>query len=251
VRALITGGAGQIGTAIAARLLAAGASVLLFDRDAERAAQALDVLGSDRVAAEIGDVASAADVEAAFERCGPVDVLVNNAGLSRLGLIADTAEDDWELVFDVCAKGTFLCTRAFARQATAGGAIVNTSSLNSLAATDGMAAYCAAKAAVNQFTKVAAAELAPRGIRVNAVAPGLTGMPMSGPAFLEGPMGREFVARTPLGRPGRPEDIARAVAFLVSEEAGWITGVTLSVDGGAHIRGLHNFWSTLHPEETT
>jgi NAD(P)-dependent dehydrogenase (short-subunit alcohol dehydrogenase family) len=257
--AIVTGGAQGIGLAVAQRLLDDGASVLLFDLNPDGAEEARASLaagaGDERVALYAGSVDSSADVDAAFdaatERFGVPQLLVNNAGWANMTLIVDTPEDEWDRVFSVCAKGTFLGTRAFARRAIEaglGGAIVNTSSLNYEAATDGIAHYCAAKAAVSQFTKVAAAELAPHGIRVNAVAPGLTRTPMSEGGFLAGRMGEEFLARTPLGRFGEPEDIARAASFLLSEEAGWVTGVTLNVDGGAHIRGLHNYWATMQAE---
>jgi 3-oxoacyl-[acyl-carrier protein] reductase len=164
-------------------------------------------------------------------------------------LLVDTPEDEWDQVFDVCAKGTFLNTREAARRLIAEnlpGQVVNISSINYEFATDGICHYCAAKAAVSQFTKVAAAELAPSNIRVNAIAPGLTRTPMSEGGFLDGRMGEEFVAHTPLGRYGEPDDIAQAVVFLCSEQSGWITGVTLFVDGGNHIRGLHNYWAVMN-----
>jgi NAD(P)-dependent dehydrogenase (short-subunit alcohol dehydrogenase family) len=257
--AIVTGGGQGIGHAIAQRLIDHGASVLLFDLNedvvSEAAGQLEATAGTGRAAAHSGSVAVAADVDAAFEaateRFGRPEILVNNAGWASLALIADLSEEDWDTAFSVCAKGTFLCTRAFARnaqEAGGGGAIVNISSLNAEAATDGIAHYCAAKAAVSQFTKVAAAELAPLGVRVNAVAPGLTRTPMSEGGFMAGRMGEEFLGRTPLGRFGEPEDIAKAVTFLASEEAGWVTGVTLAVDGGAHIRGLHNYWETMQAE---
>lgn len=257
--AIVTGGAQGIGLAIARSLTQHGASVVLFDLNADvvgEAAERLDAeAGGGRVAAHAGSVASAADVEAAFalatERFGRPRILANNAGWASMALLVDLPEEDWVRCFDVCAKGTFLCTREFARRAIAdggGGAIVNTSSQNAEDATDGIAHYCAAKAAVSQFTKAAAAELAPHGIRVNAVAPGITRTPMSEGGFLGGRMGEEFVAHTPMGRFGEPEDIARVVALLCSEEAGWVTGASVPVDGGGHIRGLHNYWATMNDD---
>jgi glucose 1-dehydrogenase len=142
-------------------------------------------------------------------------------------------------------KGTFLCTRAYARELRVGGgpgAIVNLSSLNATAATEGAADYCAANAGISQFTKVAALELAPHDVRVNAVAPGGTRTPM---AASHARMREAFVERTPLGRFGEVEDIARVVLFLVSDLGAWITGTTIPVDGGAHIRGVHNFHEVL------
>lgn len=253
---VVTGGGQGIGLGIARRLMAHGASVVLFDLNEEIAAAAAAELSSSaangaRAIAVAGDVASAADVERALEvatsEFGVPQLLFNNAGWARMTLIVDTPEEDWEQVFTVCAKGTFLCTRAFAKRLIAAGlpgAIVNTSSLNWEAATEGIAHYCAAKAAVSQFTKVAALELARHGIRVNAVAPGLTRTPMSEGGFLSGRLGEEFLARTPLGRFGEPDDIAKVAVFLVSDYGGWVTGVTLSVDGGAHMRGLHSYWDT-------
>ena len=189
-----------------------------------------------------------AALDAAAERFGTPQIIANNAGWASMAPIAELPVEDWDRIFAVCTKGVFLGTKAFAKRAIAAGlpgAIVNTSSLNAEAATDGLAHYCAAKAAVSQLTKVAAAELAPSGVRVNAVAPGITRTPMSEGGFLAGRMGEEFIAHTPMGRFGEPEDIARAVAFLASDDAGWVTGVTLPVDGGGHIRGLQNYWATM------
>jgi NAD(P)-dependent dehydrogenase (short-subunit alcohol dehydrogenase family) len=251
--ALVTGGAQGIGLGIAAKLIELGAGVTLLDINAARvheaAAELNDRAGERRAVAVAGSVAVTADVNAALnagrDTFGAVQLLVNNAGIARMALIVDCEEDQWDATFDVHAKGTFLCTRAFARRLRGSGlrgAIVNMSSVNFEAATEGAADYCAAKAAISQFTKVAALELAPNGIRVNAIAPGGTLTPM---AEAHARMREEFVARTPLGRFGEVADIADAAAFLLAEEARWITGVTLAVDGGLHIRGVHNFHAAL------
>jgi glucose 1-dehydrogenase len=252
--ALVTGGAQGIGLGIAKRLHAHGAGVVLFDRNADAVAVAAASIG-DRALGVAGSVTSAEDIENALDVAtkafGTTAILVNNAGVGFMTPILDTPEDDWQAVFDVCAKGTFLCTKAFGRRAVAAelpAAIVNISSLNAFAASDGIAHYASAKAAVSQFTKVAAAEFAPFGIRVNAVAPGLTRTPMAEGGFLSGRMFEEFLAHTPMGRAGEPDDIAKVVTFLCSDYAGWVTGVTLSVDGGTHIRGLHNYWAVAQEE---
>lgn len=246
---MVTGAAQGIGLGIARRLASHGAHVTLLDLQADTVRAAADQIdgGALGVAA---DVTSAENVDraldAAAEAFGTPQILVNNAGVGFMTPLLETPEADWDSVFAVCAKGTFLCTRAFARRlrdAELPGAIVNISSINAFAASDGISHYASAKAAVSQFTKVAAAEFAPLGIRVNAVAPGLTRTPMSEGGFLSGRMLEEFLARTPLGRPGEPDDVGKVVAFLCSDYADWITGVTLPVDGGTHIRGLHNYWA--------
>ncbi|MCW2953728.1 MAG: short-chain dehydrogenase/reductase [Conexibacter sp.] len=256
--AVVTGAGQGMGRQIARRLMQHGADVLVFELNGDVAARTAQELsaetdGAARAIAHAGSVADTADVDAAFEAAtaafGTPQLLVNNAGVASMSLIVDMPAEDWDLVLDVCAKGPFLCTQAAARRLIAAGlpgAIVNISSINYAAATDGLAHYCAAKAAVSQFTKVAAAELAPSAIRVNAIAPGLTRTPMSEGGFLDGRMGEEFIAHTPMGRFGEPDDIARVAAFLCSEDSGWITGATVPVDGGGHIRGLHNYWATMH-----
>jgi glucose 1-dehydrogenase len=248
--AIVTGGAQGIGLGIARELIERGASVVLFDLSEDAVGEAAASLPSGKAVGFAGSVTSADDWSAAFDRAaesfGPATILANNAGWASMALIEDLDEADWDQCMDVCAKGAFLGTKEFARRTQAGpGAIVNTSSLNAEAATDGLAHYCAAKAAVSQLTKVAAAELAPRGVRVNAVAPGITRTPMSEGGFLSGRMGEEFIAHTPMGRFGEPADIARVVAFLASDDAGWVTGTTVPVDGGGHIRGLQNYWATM------
>ena len=252
--AVVTGGAQGIGLGIAKRLLEHGAGVVLFDRSEDVVSAAAAELG-ERAVGVAGSVTAAADVERALDVAtaafGTPTILVNNAGIGFMTPILDTPEEDWQAVYDVCVKGTFLCTKAFGRRVAAAavpGAIVNLSSINAFAASDGIGHYASAKAAVAQFTKVAALEFAPLGIRVNAVAPGLTRTPMSAGGFLSGRMFEEFLAHTPLGRAGEPDDVAKVVVFLCSDYAGWITGVTLSVDGGSHIRGLHNYWAVAHEE---
>lgn len=256
---LVTGGASGIGYAIADRLVQLGASVLVFDLDgagAETVARELRDRHGGKAVGRQGSVTSASDIAAALDlaehELGPVDLLVNNAGFATFSLIVDMPEEDWDSVMGVLVKGTFLCTREFARRAIERGepaAIVNISSLNYTAATDGLSHYCAGKAAVSQFTKVAAAEMGRHGIRVNAIAPGLVRTPLTEGTLTTGRMGEEFLARTPLGRVGEPEDIARVAALLCSSEAAWITGETISVDGGTHIRGLHSYWDTLQEDQ--
>ena len=202
------------------------------------------------------DVTDEKDVAALFHtassKLGSVDLVVNNAGVAALTPLPEIAIEEWEQVFSVCVTGTFLITREYARSldavrtpATTNRAVVNISSLNYSAPTEGLAHYCAAKAAVSQFTQVAALELAPKGARVNAIAPGLTRTPMSEGSFMAGRMGEAFLSRTPLGRFGEPDDVAKVVLFLCSEYAQWITGHTILVDGGAHMRGLHNYLETM------
>ena len=246
--AIVTGAAQGIGLGVTRTLVEHGARVLIFDINGEAAEEAASDLGGNALSCE-GSVAHGADVAQAFEAAeaafGQPRILVNNAGNARASLIADCSEEQWDETIGVHLKGTFLCTREFARRAkegNEGGAIVNLSSINHSHASEGTADYSAAKAGISHFTRIAALELAPYGVRVNAVAPGGTNTPM---AERHVAMREEFVARTPLGRFGEVDDIAKAVLFLVSDQAAWITGVTLPVDGGAHLRGLHNFHATL------
>jgi 3-oxoacyl-[acyl-carrier protein] reductase len=260
--ALVTGGGRGIGKAITAKLLGLGANVTVLEIEPSHATATQDELAAlsgdgERLAFSIGSVAVAADVDAAFalatERFGRVDMLVNNAGTAAMAPVVDMTEEDWDLIVDTCMKGTFLCTRAFARQAIdhdEGGAIVNISSLNAIAATDGLGHYCAAKAGVSQFTKVCAGELGRFEIRVNAIAPGTTRTPLS-EGFTIGRMGDEFLERVVIGKEPRhtePEDIADVAAFLLSAASSRITGLTIPVDGGNHVRGLFSYWDVAVEE---
>jgi 3-oxoacyl-[acyl-carrier protein] reductase len=260
--ALITGGGRGIGKAITADLLGRGVNVTVLEIEPTHASQAQDELtdasdGGARLAFSIGDVRVAADVEAAFalahERFGPVQLLVNNAGTADMAPVTDMTEEQWDNIVDTCMKGTFLCTRAYARQAIdagGGGAIVNISSLNAIATTDGLGHYCAAKAGVSAFTKVCAGELGRHDIRVNAIAPGTTRTPLS-EGFTVGAMGQAFLDRVVIGkepRHGEPEDIADVTAFLLSNLSSRVTGLTIPVDGGNHLRGLFSYWDAAVEE---
>lgn len=254
--AIITGGARGIGRGIAEELMSQGASVVLADIEEETATETAEELSAEYEGEALAikcDVTDADDVEsmveATVEEFGDVGILCNNAGAAALARTWEMEESEWRNTIDVCLTGPFLCTKAVINHMLDeghGGAVVNTSSLNYLAATDGLPHYSAAKAGLSQFTKVVAAEAGRHGIRVNAVAPGSTRTPMTeGNGLLEGKMGEEFLDRTPLGRIGEPDDVAKVVAFLASDYGQWVTGETICVDGGQHIRGLPSYWDTL------
>ncbi len=242
---VVTGGARGIGAAIAQRLSHEGAAVAVLDLDQEAAAAAAAELGP---AAAIGlacDVADAQSVEAAVaavvDRLGRVDVLVNNAGIIRDNLLFKMSEDDWDAVVDVHLKGAFLMSRAVQRHMVEQryGRILNLSSISALG-NRGQANYSAAKMGVQGLTRTLALELGPFGITANAVAPGFIVTDMTDATArrvgVEPEEYRRLAAeQAPVRRVGHPEDIAAAAAFLCSDEAAFVTGQTLYVDGGAKI----------------
>jgi 3-oxoacyl-[acyl-carrier protein] reductase len=228
--ALVTGASRGIGRAIAAELAAAGASVVLgYHSGAEEA---------EAVAAEIGgravqaDVSDPADAKRLVEEAGELDVLVNNAGLTRDGLIARMPDEDWRAVIDTNLGGVFHTCRAAARgmMKRRAGSIVNVSSIVGLHGNAGQTNYAASKAGIIGFTKSLARELGTRGVRANVVAPGYVRTRLTD--VLGDDLTGAMLANTPLGRLGEPEDIATAVRFLCSDEAAFITGEVLLVDGG-------------------
>ncbi len=236
--AVVTGGAKGIGRAVVARLSAEGAKLVVVNRDRaalEAAAAELKCQGREALALS-ADISDAAAVEAlaakVLEAYGRVDILVNNAGMTRDGLLLRMGEEDWDAVLDVNLKGAFLCTREFTRAMVKQrwGRVVNLSSVIGLSGNAGQANYAASKSGLLGFTKAVAKELASRHITVNAVAPGFIETAMTD--SLSDKVREALLARIPLGRLGSPEDVAHAVAFLCSEEAGYITGQVLTVDGG-------------------
>lgn len=239
-RVLVTGGASGIGLAIARRVADRGAGLVLMDRDAEglEAAQAeLSGRGVD-VATVAADLTDAVALEAALGQAGEVDGLVNCAGIYPVTGLLDLGVEEWDRVMALNLRAPFLLTRGFARQliaAKSGGAIVNISSTASVLARPGIAHYGASKAALNQLTRVLAVELAPHGIRVNAVLPGVIGTETV-KASLGTPEAKAEMAakeaRIPLGRLGTAEEIADLVAFLLSAEASYSTGGLFTADGG-------------------
>jgi 3(or 17)beta-hydroxysteroid dehydrogenase len=248
-RALITGGGTGIGRATADLFAREGAAVMISGRrtaELEEAARQIEANGG-RAAFVRGDVGSPVDaermVQATVAAFGGIDVLVNNAGiLVRNASVTSVSLEDWERMLRIDLTGVFLVSRFALTEmlkADRGGAIVHVSSVAGILGDPNLAPYNAAKGGVNLLTKNMALDYAPRGIRVNAVCPGRiwTPMPMSRLKPDDDP--QEILARwgknIPLGRVGRPEDVARAILFLASDEAEWITGTWLVVDGGATI----------------
>lgn len=238
-KALVTGASRGIGRAIALALAAEGADVAVNYAGSEAAAKevAAEIEAMGRKAVVIqADIASnemsTAMIDKVVEEFGRIDILVNNAGITRDGLLMRMKEEDWDAVLNTNLKGVFNCTKAAVKymMKQKAGKIVSISSVVGLMGNAGQANYAAAKAGVIGFTKAVAKEVAARGITVNAVAPGFIKTDMT--SVLSEKVVENLIAGIPLNRLGESEDIAKAVVFLVSDDANYITGQTLHVDGG-------------------
>ena len=237
--AIVTGGSRGIGRAIALCLAEEGANVAVIyagnTAAAEETQKAIAEKGGQAIAIQC-DVANEDAVTAMMkqvkEQFGSIDILVNNAGITRDGLLMRMKTSDWQAVLDTNLTGTFFCTKAVTKimMKQRSGAIVNLTSVEGLTGNAGQANYAAAKSGIIGFTKSVAKELASRGIRVNAVAPGCIDTDMT--AVLSDAVKDEMLKTIPLGRVAQPEEVAKAVLFLVSDCASYITGQVLNVDGG-------------------
>jgi 3-oxoacyl-[acyl-carrier protein] reductase len=237
--AVVTGGSRGIGRAIAMTLAAAGATVVVnYQRNAAAADETVAAITAANGAAISiqADVSVSADVERLFktvlDQYGTVDILVNNAGITRDTLLLRMKEDDFDTVIDTNLRGVYLCTKAALRPMTRArsGRIINITSVVGLIGNAGQSNYAAAKAGIIGFTRAVAREMASRGITVNAVAPGYIETELT--AGLGEQVRAAILEAIPLGRLGTPQDVANLVCFLASDAAAYITGQTLTVDGG-------------------
>ena len=237
--ALVTGASRGIGRAVAIRLAAEGASVAVNYAGNQKAAEEVKAVieaAGGKVLLVQADVADAEAVKGMVNKVkvtfGSIDILVNNAGITRDGLLMMMKEDDWDAVMDTNLKGIFHCTKLVSKlmMKKRAGCIVNMTSVVGVMGNAGQSNYAAAKAGVIGFSKSIARELAPRGITVNMIAPGCIDTDMT--AALPDKVKEAMLQDIPLGRIGRPEDVADAVLFLVSGKASYITGQLIHVDGG-------------------
>ena len=239
--ALVTGAASGIGRGIAERFAAEGARLVLGDIDGDGlAAVAASLGGGDRCVTVVADVTDEAQVAALAaagpERFGRLDVVVANAGAGTFSPILEHPLDEWRRIVDLCLTGVFLTVKHGGGAMVAaghGGSIITIASINAVQPSRGMSAYCAAKAGVAMFTEVAAMELGPHAIRVNAIAPGLVQTSATSTFFAMPGVVEEFVENTTLGRFAQPADVAALAAFLASDDAGFVSGCLYPVDGGA------------------
>ncbi|CAN7493754.1 SDR family oxidoreductase [Variovorax sp. LjRoot130] len=241
--AVVTGAARGIGRATAERLLAEGAKVVVSDVNVDQLHKTAGEIGTpDAVLALPADVAKKSEVvqlvEAAVQRFGAVDIMVNNAGIAPVVDFLDVTEELLDRVLDVNLKGAFYGTQAAGRQMISqgkGGVIINMSSINSGLANPNVAPYAISKGGMNQVTSTAAVAFAPHGIRVVGVGPGTIMTDMVAGAFVNSAGHHAILSRTPLGRYGQASEIASVVAFLASDDASYLTGETVYVDGGRRV----------------
>lgn len=234
----VTGASRGLGQAMVRHLVNAGARVAMSARSAEGLARLRDELGEDRVSAHPLSVSDSEEADATVDAIvathGRLDGLVNCAGISpSFSKSLALADDVWKSVMDVNLFGTFVCTRSAGHHlvASGGGSIVNVSSVHASVGYERIAAYAASKGGVDALTRVLAVEWADAGVRVNTVAPGYFETDLSR-GLLQSTWGEDIVRRTPMGRTGRPEELADAVTFLLGDTSTFITGTTITVDGG-------------------
>lgn len=246
--AIVTGASSGIGRATARRLAADGFAVLAVARDEAALAAVCDEIekSGGRATPLSTDVTrdnAPGEVVAGALALGGIDALVNAAGIIASGGVAETTDAGWDTMMDINVRAPFrLIREAASALVAAKGAVVNVSSVTGTRAFPGVAAYCVSKAAVDQLTRVAALDLAPKGVRVNAVNPGVVVTNLHRRAGMDEARYAEFLEKSkathPLGRPGEPDEVAALIAFLVSPASAWITGETISVDGGRHLTCL-------------
>jgi 3-oxoacyl-[acyl-carrier protein] reductase len=241
--AVITGGSKGIGRTVALKFAQERARIIIvhYDPDESAAEETLNLLHQQGITAESHkvDVSSHGDVgdlfKDIFSRFDKVDILINNAGITRDALVMKMAERDWDMVLNVNLKSVFNCTQAVIRNMIKqrSGAIVNIASITGQIGNAGQANYAASKAGIMGFTKTVAREVAPRGVTVNCVAPGFIDTEMT--AILPEKIKQAMLGQIPMGKMGRPEDVAEAVYWLCSEGAAYITGQTIHVNGGMYM----------------
>lgn len=239
--AIITGGSRGLGKAMALALAGAGANTVLISRNREDVEQAAAEVASSSGRKSLGiaaDVCKGEDVEKAVEQTlkewGQIDILVNNAGVGGRKSLLDLSEEEWDRIIDINLKGTFLCAKAVGKEMVKQrkGKVINVSSTLGSVALAGRSAYASSKGGVIQFTKALAVEWAPYNIHVNAICPGPFETEMNKASRDDPEIYKFFAGKVPLGRWGKPEEIAGTVIYLASEASSFVTGATIYIDGG-------------------